>query len=133
MLGNLESSCEASGPQWRVCLQLEGRACLPTFQLRPRSRPLSAPEADSAQAGVALCSQPTTGGRPRAPAQASHLVWRGTICREIQVPLVAVFFLPFSHTLHVLSQALDRLIVHFFSSSLQNAAGTRYLAEGLSA
>ena len=38
-----------------------------------------------------------------------------------------------SHTLDILSQALDRLIAHFFSCSLQDATGTRYLAEGLSA
>ena len=62
-LSNLESSCVASGPRWKVRLQLEGRACLPTFQLRPGSGPLSAPEADPAQAGVALCSQPSAGGQ----------------------------------------------------------------------
>ena len=49
------------------------------------------------------------------------------------MPLVAVISLLLSHTLDILSQALDRLVSQFFSSSLQNAAGTRFLAEGLSA
>ncbi|XDA72308.1 hypothetical protein R6Z07F_002589 [Ovis aries] len=70
------------------------RACLPTFELRPLFQPLSAPEAESIQAGAALCSQPRAGG-PRAPSQASHLVWRGTMCRASKCSWLQSSLLPF--------------------------------------
>ena len=105
--------------------------CLPTFQLWPGSHPLSAPEADSAQAGVALCSQPTAGGQ-RPSSGLPPGVERDNMQRDLSA-LIEVVSLLLSHTLDILSQALDRLIAHFFSCSLQDATGTRYLAEGLSA
>ena len=102
----------------------------PTFQLRPGSRPLSAPAPDSAQAGVALCSEPTAGGQ-RHSSGLPPGVEMDNVQRDLSAPGRSLFSPPFPHTEDIIHRLWTILIAPCVSCSLQMQLGLGVLVGAL--